>query len=74
VDLPAGGSVKDEINPDLSGLQYNAIADGLLWILQNNDQVMGIPCLDDFLLFGPDLSKFVDSLHKALAVSLMPQP
>ncbi len=31
---------------------YNAIADGLLWILVRVDQVTGIHYLDDFLIFG----------------------
>ncbi len=29
---------------------YNAIADGLLWILINSDQVLGIHYLDDFFV------------------------
>ncbi len=31
---------------------YNAVADALLWILDNSDEVEGIHYLDDFLLFG----------------------
>ena len=31
---------------------YNAVADGLLWILVTHDNVQGIHYLDDFLLFG----------------------
>ena len=47
---------------------YNAIADGLLWILVNTDQVMCIHYLDDFLLFGaPDSCQCEKSLGKALA-------
>ncbi len=46
---------------------YNAIADGLLWILLNVDNVDGIHYLDDYLLFGPpDLAQCGASLHRAL--------
>ncbi len=46
---------------------YNAIADGLLWILANMDQVMCIHYLDDFLLFGsPDSCQCGTSLERAL--------
>ena len=31
---------------------YNAIADGILWVLLSRDKVEGIHYLDDFLLFG----------------------
>ena len=31
---------------------YNAVADGLLWILLMQDKVEGIHYLDDFLLLG----------------------
>ncbi len=47
---------------------YNAIADGLLWILLHNDHVMGIHYLDDFPLFGaPDSPQCGESLGRALA-------
>ncbi len=46
---------------------YNSIADGLLWILVNVDDVDGIHYLDDFLLFGPpDPAQCGASLHRAL--------
>ncbi len=47
---------------------YNTIADGLLWILINNDQVLGIHYLDKFLLFSaPNSCRCRESLSKALA-------
>ncbi len=40
-----------------SGQHRNyTMPDGLLWILQHNDHVMGIHYLDDFLLFGAPLT------------------
>ncbi len=47
---------------------YNAIADGLLWILINEDRIDSIHYLDDFLLFGPpNLAQCGASLHRALS-------
>ncbi len=47
---------------------YNAIADGLLWILVRVDHVTGIHYLDDFLIFGAsDSPQCGESLSKALA-------
>ncbi len=47
---------------------YKAIANGVLWILDNTDQVMCIHYLDDFLLFGsPDSCQCGVSLERALA-------
>ncbi len=36
---------------------YNAVADALLWILVNHDEVDGLHYLDDFLLFGESESR-----------------
>ncbi len=36
---------------------YNAVADALLWILVNHDEVDGLHYLDDFLLFGEQDSR-----------------
>ncbi len=47
---------------------YNAVADGLLWILSERDLVTGIHYLDDFLLFGePGSSRCRESLERAMA-------
>ena len=47
---------------------YNAVADGLLWILASQDSVDGIHYLDDFLLFGaPGSQQCIEALTKALA-------
>jgi len=47
---------------------YNAVADALLWILENFDGVEGLHYLDDFLLFGaPDSGKCKQALQMALA-------
>ncbi len=47
---------------------YNAIADGLLWVLVRVDQVTSIHYLDDFLIFGAsDSPQCGESLSKALA-------
>ncbi len=47
---------------------YNAVADGLLWILRAQDDVNSIHYLDDFLLFGaPDTPQCEVSLSRALA-------
>ena len=47
---------------------YNAVADGLLWILVTHDDVQGIHYLDDFLLFGaPGVPQCAVALCKALA-------
>ena len=47
---------------------YNAIADGLLWVLWSWDKVEGIHYLDDFLLFGlPEYWQCAESLSGALA-------
>ncbi len=45
---------------------YNAVADGLLWILRAQDDVSSIHYLDDFLLFGaPDTPQCEVSLSRA---------
>ena len=47
---------------------YNAMADGLLWILASQGSVDGIHYLDDFLLFGGPGSRQCDEvLNRALA-------
>ena len=47
---------------------YNAVADGLLWILASQDRVDAIHYLDDFLLFGaPESRQCDDALCGALA-------
>ncbi len=47
---------------------YNAVADALLWILENSDGVDGLHYLDDFLLFGdPDSQQCEQALQSALA-------
>ena len=47
---------------------YNAVADGLLWILDSQDRVDVIHYLDDFLLFGaPESRQCDDALYRALA-------
>ena len=47
---------------------YNAVADGLLWILASQDRVDVIHYLDDFLLFGaPESRQCDDALCRALA-------
>ena len=47
---------------------YNAVADGLLWILASQDSVDGIHYLDDFLLFGaPGSQQCIEALTKPLA-------
>ncbi len=46
---------------------YNAVADALLWILENSDGLEGIHYLDDFLLFGDPNS---DQCEHALRLAL----
>lgn len=47
---------------------YNAVADALLWILVNHDEVDGLHYLDDFLLFcEPDPRQGERALQSALA-------
>ena len=53
---------------------YNAVADGLLWILASQDRVDAIHYLDDFLLFGaPESRQCDDALCRAhLGVPVAP--
>ena len=46
---------------------FNAVADGLAWILQNSGVRLVLHYLDDFLIFGPPCS---DECQQALATTL----